>query len=310
MISYTASDYSDVNNWMIIPEITKDADAFYLYPTSFIDASDGASDICEIGCESMRALARQRYDAQASVFEESCNVFAPYYQQSNIAHVGGMPEDELLAFQHGPQRSDVFAALDYYFENLNRGRPYFLAGHSQGSIMIRIVLEEYMRDHPEYYSRMIAAYAIGFPITRNSLMDNPHIRFAQREEDTGVVVSWNTEGPANRGHRSVVVSNGMLCINPLNWRIDDVLAPINENLGSWMPDSEGMLRSTPGLADARIDPDRGVLICTTYENYTPMAEYFGPASLHNGDYGLYFENLRRNIAVRKRSFLAKGFLST
>ena len=310
MIAHTASDYSDIDNWMAIPEITKKVDAFYLYPTSFIDASDGAPDICEIGYEPMRTLARQRYDAQARVFEESCNVFAPYYRQSNIAHVGKLPEDELLAFQHGPQRSDVFAALDYYFEHLNRDRPYFLAGHSQGSIMIRIVLEEYMRIHPEVYSRMIAAYAIGFPITRKSLTDNPHIRFAQREDDTGVVVSWNTEGPANKGHRSVVVAEGMLCINPLNWSLDDVTASVDENLGSRMPDSEGRLHSTPGLADARVDPVRGVLVCTTYDEYIPMAEYFGPASLHNGDYGLYYENLRRNIIVRARSFLAKEFLSS
>ena len=30
-------------------------------------------------------------------------------------------------------KADVFAALDYYFENYNHGRPYILAGHSQGS---------------------------------------------------------------------------------------------------------------------------------------------------------------------------------
>ena len=37
-------------------------------------------------------------------------------------------------------RTNVYVALDYYFKNLNLGRPYFLAGHSQGSRLYYMVL--------------------------------------------------------------------------------------------------------------------------------------------------------------------------
>ena len=46
---------------------------------------------------------------------------------------------------------------------------------------------------------MIAAYAIGFSITTDDLAANPSLRFAEGADDTGVIVSWNTEGPQNKG---------------------------------------------------------------------------------------------------------------
>ena len=35
---------------------------------------------------------------------------------------------------------DITAALDYYFENYNGGRPFIIAGHSQGSAMVLLLL--------------------------------------------------------------------------------------------------------------------------------------------------------------------------
>ena len=66
-------------------------------------------------------------------------------------------EERNTAFNSIP-KSDVFAAIDYYFKYLNGGRPFILVGHSQGSIMQSFVLAEYMKTHPEYLKRMIAAY--------------------------------------------------------------------------------------------------------------------------------------------------------
>ena len=52
-----------------------------------------------------------------------------------------------------------------------------------------------MKDHPEVYSRMIAAYVIGNPVTQASLDNNPHLKFATGPDDTGVIISYNTEAP-------------------------------------------------------------------------------------------------------------------
>ena len=83
--------------------------------------------------------------------------------------VTSISAEERVALLEKEPKADLFAALDFYFEHLNRGRPFILAGHSQGSQMMTYVLTEYMEEHPEYYERMVAAYALGYSITKQLL---------------------------------------------------------------------------------------------------------------------------------------------
>lgn len=293
----TASDYSDINNWIAIPEITKKADTIYFYPTAYNDPSEGAADICEIDNEDMREKAQQLYTQQAEAFEDSTNVFAPYYRQSNIFAVM-KHTDNPEEFQKNEQRTDVYAALDYYFENYNEGRPFILAGHSQGSMMIRLALEEYFVIHPELADRMIAAYALGESFPKDWLAEHTYVRFAEGEDDTGVIVSWNTEGPGNKEADNFVVEEGAVSINPINWKRDSTYAPAEDNLGSRSLDENGEYIITPGINDAQVDTERGVVVCTTSTQFVPLANLFGEQSLHGVDFDLYFENIRQNAKVR------------
>ncbi len=83
-----------------------------------------------------RVLAIGIYKAQASVFEPYANVFAPYYRQmsTNVDMSGGGLATDTPEFKLGAV--DVQQAFDYYIENLNNGRPYMLAGHSQGTMAL------------------------------------------------------------------------------------------------------------------------------------------------------------------------------
>ncbi len=298
------SDYSKQENWMRIPEIRHEVDTFYIYPTCYLDDSEDAKPICDIDNQQVQARARDIYENQGTVYEESTNVFAPYYRQSNIYQVSGMDYDELEEYQHKEQRTDIYAALDYYFEHYNEGRPFILAGHSQGSIMTKIVLGEYMQAHPEYYERMVAAYPIGFSITRDFLEAHPYLKFAEGADDTGVIVSWNTEGKGNKGQKNLVVEPNAISINPLNWKRDDAYAGFEENLGSRVLNEEtGEYEVIKGIADAQVDTERGVVICTAGDvEYSP-AELFGPESLHGHDYDFYYENLRENVKTRVEAYL-------
>ncbi len=301
----TPSDYSDKENWMAIPEITHAADTFYLYPTSYLDDSEDALPICTIDNPAVRQRAQVIYENQATVFEESTNVFAPYYRQSNIYQVAGMNSQELETYQKREQRTDVYAALDYYFEHYNNGRPFIIAGHSQGSIMTKIVLGEYMAAHPEYRERMVAAYVIGYSITTDWLKDHPYLKFAEGADDTGVIVSWNTEGPGNKGQHNIVVEDGAISINPINWKRDSTYAAAGENLGSRMFDENtGYYVVKRNLADAQLDTERGVVVCTAKAAYTNAVELFGPESFHNNDYAFYYENLRENVKQRVENYIA------
>lgn len=47
----------DESNWLRLPEITKEVDTIYLYPTAYIDESEDAAEIADIDNESMRTAA-------------------------------------------------------------------------------------------------------------------------------------------------------------------------------------------------------------------------------------------------------------
>ena len=304
-VVYKPIDYSNKNNWLRQPEITKDVDCFYVYPTEYSDDSEGASMFADVNDKSLREAWENVYQMQATAYEESANVFAPYYRQVNMASAIKLPREELNATFASTPKEDVFAALDYYFENLNGGRPFILASHSQGSIMQSLVLAEYMKKHPEYLKRMIAAYVIGYSITEDYLKANPHLKFAEGADDTGVIISYNTEGAGNENN--IVVLPGAISINPINWKRDETYASAEENLGGYIYNEKtGKLEIVPNAADAQINLQRGVIITTTkVMEPMPGPVPFGMASFHSGDYALYYNNIKDNVAKRIAAYQAK-----
>ena len=300
-----APDYSDKNNWLRQPQATKDVDVFYVYPTEYSDDSEGASMFADINNKSLREAWEEVYQMQATAYEESANVFAPYYRQVNMASAIKLPREELNATFASTPKEDVFAALDYYFEHLNAGRPFILASHSQGSIMQSLVLAEYMKAHPEYLKRMIAAYVIGYSKTEDYLKANPHLKFAEGADDTGVIISYNTEGAGNANN--IVVLPGAISINPINWKLDETYASAEENLGGYIYNEKtGKLEIVPNAADAQINLERGVIITTTKAmEPMPGPVPFGMASYHSGDYAFYYNNIKENVATRIAAYKAK-----
>ena len=296
----TPIDYSNKNNWMKQPKITKNVDTIYIYPTEYDDNSAGAPIFADINEEAMREPAKLTYLMQGTVYEDSTNVFVPFYRQVNMAAASKMSRKELDAAFNSIPKTDVFAALAYYFEYLNDGRPFILAGHSQGSAIQSIVLSEYMKAHPEYLERMIAAYVIGYSITEDYLKANPHLKFAEKAYDTNVIISWNTEGSANDGKENMVVLPNAISINPLNWKRDETYASEAENLGGYIYNEEtGKLEIVPHAADAQLNLKRGVVITTT-KTLAPVSytTVFGPASYHEDDYALYYNNIKANVSTR------------
>lgn len=285
-------DYSNSDNWMFLPEEnTKEVDTIYLYPSAYGLTDEVEDDIADIDDVNMRLMSIYYASSQASIFDESTNLYAPYYRQFTVNSLVDMIDKSPESLQYIASK-DIYNMLDYYFENHNDGRPFILAGHSQGSVWLTIVLEDYMKAHPEYLERMVAAYIIGYSVTEEYLERNPHLKFAQTSEDTGVIISYNTEGPGNKDAFNCVVRDGAISINPINWKLDDTYA-------------------TNGTVDAQIDTERGVVVCTTMENTPEMkealAEYFGEESFHLFDYDLYKGELQKNVVDRIESFMKKEY---
>jgi hypothetical protein len=217
-------------------------------------------------------------------------------------------QDENIRKEPG---TDVAAAFKYYIRHYNNGRPFILAGHSQGSAVLKYLLSDYMKTHPDQYRNMIAAYVVGQSITSQYLADNPHLKFAAGGTDTGVIVSWNTEAPVIAGTNPVTQPGG-IAINPITWTTKEVVATAAQNLGSIqlnpatgtpILDEYGEIMRVTGLADACVDKVRGVVICSTvnpadYNVGFPLGVY------HTFDYPFYFFNVRQNAADRIQHYFA------
>ena len=74
-----AYDYSMASSWIQIPAITKEVDTFYILATDYMLSSflEDSSDFAEVGNPEMKENASMEYAAQASVYQESTNVFVP-----------------------------------------------------------------------------------------------------------------------------------------------------------------------------------------------------------------------------------------
>ena len=302
-----SSDYADPTNWLAIPEVTKEVDTFYIYPTAYMDSAEGAPDVCDIDSEILRTGAADVYEQQATAYEATTNVFAPFYRQVNMVVAASATAEERDELLQKEPKADLYAALDYYFENLNDGRPFILAGHSQGSQMMTYVLSEYMGKHPEYYERMVAAYALGYSITDKFLEENPHLKFAEGEDDLGVIISWNTEGEGNANAENFVVEEGAIAINPLNWKRDETYAGKELCLGARIQDAEtGEFEVIPEAADAQLNTKRGVVVTHTdvLEPMDPVMG-FGPESYHGGDYTLWYTNIQENVQSRVDRYVSE-----
>ena len=313
----SAPDYSQKANWYKFPAITKDIDTFYVNSTVYVLGSlqDDAPEYATLDNAEMLDGFVEEYTSQASAYEDSTNVFVPYYRQAGmrVMKKSWQETGNVDAAISGIPYSDIAAALDYYFTNCNGGRPFIIAGHSQGSAIVKLLLKRYFKEHPGYYERIIAAYAIGYSFTKDDLEAYPHLKFATGETDTGVIISWNTEGRENvdGNVKTAVLLPGAISINPLNWKLDDTYAPASENLGSLVEDEEtGVYIVADVGADAQIVLSRGTIL--TNAKPDPMsdemaritAEFFGPGARHENDYTYYYNNIKANVAKRIAAYKA------
>ena len=272
-------------------------DIFYLYPTSWQSTDSVNPQVCEIDNASMLANAPGSLLRQANAFSTVGNIYAPYYRQNNLSPID---REQVIA---GIPTLDAVAAFDYYIKHYNNGRPFILAGHSQGSNVLSNLLAKYMKDNPAVYKRMIAAYVIGYSITPEYLKNNPHLKFAKGAEDTGAIISYNTEAPdVAVGANPVLSTTGIgLVINPLTWTTDETLATTADGSGSIMPNASMVFVPVPQYADAKIDKAKGVLVCRTAEE-AKLSGSLGKGVYHSFDYPFYYFNLRANAALRVAKF--------
>jgi hypothetical protein len=309
--SPSAPDYGEDSAWVARPDrIDQAVDVFYVYPTIYV--GKGNMDTSDPG---LRANAAGLLKAQAGVYSDHANLFAPFYRQQSAAsqsmepNNGGRDAYADPRFQVG--YGDVEQAFDYYIKHLNPDRPFIFAGHSQGSQVV-IELMRKRLDNPELQKRLVAAYPIGYSVTKKDLETYPWMKLAQGETDTGVIITFNTQGPNALG--SPVLLTGAVAINPLNWKTDDTRAGRENNIQArFFHDSTGrLIEQIPQFAGAYIDPGTGALIATDIQ--TPESKSIDLVNMgrwpkevyHRFDYAFWFDNLKENVQKRIKAYLAES----
>ena len=288
-------DYALEENWAWfgIGE-DKAADVFLVCPTVDVrEETNMSMDDAETKANFLGALNMER-----GIYEDSARLFAPYYRQAAM-QVYGLTAEQREPYLELAYR-DVSAAFSTYLESWNEGRPIILVGFSQGADMCYRLLQEYF-DDGALAERLVATYAIGWPLTGEMCARYPQLRPAQGADDTGVIVSFECE--AEGVTETFIVPEGMraLSINPLNWRTDSAPASKEENLGACFTDYSGSIVTDAGaLCGAYIDPARGVLKVTDVspEDYPAVVTGLPEGAYHIYDYQFFFRNLQQNVQQR------------
>ncbi len=299
----TVSNYANPNNWMSVPaQADKSIDVFYLYPSAWLPPMGTTETYSSIDDPGMRAVAEEMLTATRGMFEHVANIYAPFYRQTNPNETLGKPllaDVEALISGHEPDM-DTQAAFEYYLENYNQGRPFILVSHSQGSSTMKVgILAEMIAKRPELLSRMIAAYSIGWTYTQDYLYQTG-LKFAQGPDDTGVIISWNTESEGTTAWNPVVYP-GALVINPINWTTSSKYAASGESLGSSIPGYVG--------SDGYINPVRGVVVNSTLvpDYFSLPGSPFGTGILHGGEWDLYFYDVFQNVITRSLAYYSPSY---
>lgn len=281
-------DYSDNRCWFENKQDAtgKDVDLFYVVPTCIWDYTDSLGQTrhhMDIFNTEQRALTDPSIQLAKSVLADSCNFFSPYYRQISMdswltLDTALIEERFKLAYQ------DVADAFHYYMEHDNQGKPFILAGHSQGAKAVIELLKREMT--PDISRKLIATYAIGYTVTPEELAGYSTLRPAQDSIDTGVLIGFNSVTRPDAV--SPLFRDNVVCINPVNWRTDVTPAT-----------------SYQGFTVAQ-DTTIHTLIVTGIDE----EQYFIPSvaallpkgNLHVQEFNLYNEDLRKNVLQRIRAF--------
>ena len=250
-------DYAQEENWAWygIGE-DKAADVFLVCPT--VDMKDEFN--MSMTDEATKANFLGALNMERGIYEDSARLFAPYYRQAAMK-VYSLTDQEREPYMALAYR-DVSDAFSYYLENLNQGRPIILAGFSQGADMCYRLMEEYFGEEA-LADRLVAVYAIGWPLTQEMTEKYPQLKPAQSADDLGTVISFECE--AEEVTDSFIIPQDMkaLSINPLNWKTDGTPASREENLGACFTDYSGSIVMDAGaLCGGYLDEARGVLKVT------------------------------------------------
>ena len=279
---------------------------FFIHPTSYRGTDNWNA---PIGDEEAERIARIYIRGMASPFNAAEEIWAPRYRQATLgAFLTTEPEAEMAL---DAAYADVLDAFRFFLDSVADDAPIVLVGHSQGSLHLMRLLREEVKDS-DYASRVVASYAIGWPISVEHDLPALGVPACATASQTGCILSWSSYAePADPSAvmESYSASTGfdgelrgesqILCTNPLTGTFGGI-EDKDANLGTLVPEddmSNGVL--VPDAVPARC-ADNGLLMIG---DPPEMGSYVLPGNnYHVYDIPLFWANTKADVARRVAAF--------
>ena len=287
----------------IVPDTARhDVAVFFVHPTSYLKKTHWNAPLDDPQARQIGALMVR---ANASVFAAATQVWAPRYRQATL---GAFLSDLPAARQaHDLAYADVAQAFDSFIAAQPPGRGIVLAGHSQGSFIVKRLLKDKVAGTP-LARRIVAAYVIGWVVDTKRDLPGMRLPACAAPQQGGCVISYlsfaDDAEPATMRQayerfagspEAAAPAPHYLCSNPLTGGVGG-MAPASANLGGIVPDLKlEHAKVTPGLAGADCNAD-GTLRIGVGPDMGPFVLPGG--NYHVYDYALFWSNLRRDFGLR------------
>jgi len=300
-------DYSNLDNWASHPGKKSNSDyvpndqqpspeklpvdIFFIYPTTFtkLDASQPWN--ASISDKELNAKTQQStLQFQASVFNTVGKIYAPYYRQAHLRAYYSTDKEsckQALDFAY----KDVKDAFQYYLDHYNKGRPFIIASHSQGTTHARRLIKEFLDGKPLQH-QLIAAYIVGLPIFKNEFNT---IKLCENPDETGCFCTWRTYKEGTQP-KIKDVNNIVAVTNPLSWTTGLAKVPASMQKGSILTDFNKTQRHSQSAQIAK-----GVL-WTNKPKFKGSFLYLAH-NYHIGDYNLFYLDIKENARLRALEYL-------
>ena len=249
---------------------------------------------------------------QASAFNACCRVWAPRYRQMVLGGYTRWSADSERASDLAYR--DVARAFDQFVREI-RGRPFIIAGHSQGSRLARRLIAQRIDGTP-LARRMVVAYLPGTWIPASWFASLRDIRPCESATQIACVATWSSYAEGRDAttarirfartsrYRPEQVREPFVCTNPLSWTATGETVPARRSLGTWLyGDGERPAAIGPGVS----------MRCNDGAVYvsTPPGDQYPKLKLpfidwHNVDYSLAWMNVRANAVALVDAWMAKG----
>ena len=214
-ISEIAADGS-VKKVAFEPVTATKVDCFYVYPTVSYDAT-GNSDMVANDEE------RQVISAQFAQFGSVCRQFAPLYRQVTLTALRAVMAGQAMAADRELNYADVRDAWNHYLAHDNGGRPFILIGHSQGSGLLKRLVQEEIEGKPvagRMLSAMLAGTNVAVAKGKDVGGDFKTAPLCRKADQTGCIIAFvsfrdTAPPPSNsRFGRTSATDKEIACTNP------------------------------------------------------------------------------------------------